>query len=355
MTDDRPPAATVLVTDYAWPSLDIEREVLRAAGATVIAAATGDEAELVALASEVDAILTCWKPVTPAVLDAAPRCRIVGRYGIGLDNIAVAHATRLGILVTNVPDFCVEEVSDHAMALLLACARRVVGFARATRAGGWESRAASTLPRLRGQVLGLIGCGAIARALVPKALGFGLQVMAFTPRLAPDALAPFGVATNDLDRVLQAADYLSIHAPLTAETRGLLNERAFRLMKPTAYLINTSRGPIVDEAALARALTEGWIAGAALDVLGQEPPEAGNTLLGLDNAIVTPHVAFGSDASIADLRTRAAAQVGQVLRGEWPPHVVNPEVVQRDTYRSTARGEPPADRHGGKGEGGARA
>src|SRR5262245_6206751 len=180
----------VLIADYAWPSLDIERGVLAAVGAEPLVADSGDEAELVALARAADAILTNWKRVTPAVLDAAPRCRIVSRYGVGLDNIAVEHATGLGILVTNVPDFCLEEeVSDHAMALLLACARRIAQFGRATRGGVWDVKAGRPLPRLRGQTLGLIGYGNIARALVPKALGFGLRVLAYTPRLTPGSLA----------------------------------------------------------------------------------------------------------------------------------------------------------------------
>jgi D-3-phosphoglycerate dehydrogenase len=331
-------AATVLITDYAWPSLEIEERVIGAVdGATLVAATTGDEAELVALAPRADAILTCWQKVTPAVLRAAPRCRIVSRYGIGLDNIAVDVATELGMLVTNVPDFCLDEVSDHALALLLASARQIVGLARLTRAGVWDSRAGRTLPRLRGQTLGLIGYGAIARTLAPKAAALGLRVIAYTPRIAADALAPFGAATNDLDELLRAVDYLSIHAPLTAETRGMIGERELRLMKPTAVLINTARGPIVDETALVRALTEGWIAGAAIDVLEREPPDASHPLLALDNAIVTPHVAFASEAAVADLRTRAAEHVAQVLRGETPTNLINPAVLTQANCRFVPR------------------
>src|SRR5215211_2074 len=203
---------TVLVTDYAWPSLEIEERVIGTVpGATLVAAKTGEESELVALAPEADAILTCWQKVTPAVLRAAPRCRLVSRYGIGLDNIAVDIATELGMLVTNVPDFCLDEVSDHALALLLASARRITGFSRMTRSGGWDSRAGRTLPRLRGQTLGLVGYGAIARTLAPKADALGLNVIAYTPRIAADAVAPYGTATNDLDELLRTADYVSIH------------------------------------------------------------------------------------------------------------------------------------------------
>jgi D-3-phosphoglycerate dehydrogenase len=331
------PRFAVLVTDYAWPSLEPERAIFGALGAELLVAETGDEEELIGLAPRADAILTNWKPVTPAVLDAAPRCRVVSRYGIGLDNIAVERATELGIPVTNVPDFCLDEVSDHALALLLACARRIVPFARATRDGAWRQPPADRpLPRLRGQTLGLVGYGQIARALVPKALGLGLRVMAYTPRLPADALAPFGTATNDLGALLRAADYVSLHVPVTAETRGMIDAGALRRMKPTAYLINTSRGALVDERALHRALAEGWIAGAALDVLAHEPPDPADPLLVLDNVIATPHVAFSSAASIDDLQRRAAGHVAQALRGETPDHVVNPAVLRQPNYRGRA-------------------
>src|SRR5260221_5183333 len=182
----------VLITDYAWPSLDIERRIRSGSGAELIVAQFGDEAELVGLAAAADAILTNWKQVTPAVLDAAPRCRIVCRYGVGVDNIAVDYATQLGIPVTNVPDYCFEVVSDHAMALLLGLARRVVMFAKATQRGAWDVKIGRPIPRLRGQTLGLIGFGRNARALAPKAQGFGLKIVAYDPWVLAEAVAPFG-------------------------------------------------------------------------------------------------------------------------------------------------------------------
>ncbi|MGN6362274.1 MAG: C-terminal binding protein [Thermomicrobiales bacterium] len=330
-------SATVLVTDYAWPSLTIEEEILGAVGARVVAATTGAEDELIRLAPEADIILTCWQRVTAAVLDAAPRCRAVGRYGIGLDNIAVDHATALGILVTNVPDFCLEEVSDHALALLLACARRIVYFARATQSGVWNLAAGQPIPRLRGQTLGLIGYGGIARALAPKAHALGLRVLAYTPRLTPGPLDATTTGTNNLDELLAASDFVSIHVPLTGETRGMIDARALRQMKPTAFLINTSRGAVIDEAALAQALADEQIAGAALDVLAHEPPDPDHPLLRSPNAILTPHAAFYSEAAIADLQRQAAEQAAAVLRGELPPNIVNPAVLQQPNYRAGAR------------------
>ena len=323
----------VLVTDYAWPSLDIERRILADVGAELVVAETGEAEELVALAADAAAILTNWKVVPPEALEASPGCLLVSRYGVGVDNIPVDHATELGILVTNVPDFCLQEVSDHAMALLLACARRVVTFSRSTEEGAWDLSLGRGLPRLAEQTLGLVGYGNIARAVVPKALGFGLHVLAYSPRLTPGEEGGVEL-TNDLDRVLAEADYVSLHAPSTPATAGMIGERELRLMKPTAYLINTSRGLLVDEDALRRALEERWIAGAALDVLRQEPPPPEHPLLHLDNAIVTPHAAFYSETAIAELQTKASTNVAHVLTGTLPATVVNPAVRSRPGYRA---------------------
>ncbi|HRW10948.1 MAG TPA: C-terminal binding protein [Caldilineaceae bacterium] len=332
------PNPTVLITDYAWPDLDRERSILAPLNAHLLVAERGDEAELIGLAPQATAILTCWQKVTPAVLDAAPNCIHVSRYGVGLDNIAVEHATALGIVVTNVPDFCVEEVSDHAMALILACARRVVGFDRAVRAGTWNNTSLGPLPRLRGQTLGLVGFGNSARALLPKAKGFGMRVIAYTPRLSPTALQAPDVATNDLAFLLRESDYISLHAPLTPETQHLINAETLRHMKPSAFIINTARGALIDEAALASALHEGSITGAALDVLSQEPPPTDHPLLRMDNVIVTPHAAFYSSAAIAELAEKAARHVAQSLQGQQPDHIVNPAVLTQANLRLTRQG-----------------
>ena len=325
-------AKRVLVTDYAWPSLEIERSILDEVGAELLVAQSGHEAELVSLAPAADAILTNWKKVPRAALDAAPQCLVVSRYGIGVDNIPVEHATTLGILVTNVPDFCLEEVSDHTLALLLACARRVTRFDRLSHTGQWDLSLARGLPRLRDQTLGLIGFGHTARAVVPKALGFGLRVLAYTPRLQPGR-EDGAELTNDLEKLLSEADYVSLHAPSTPSTRGLIGEAELRTMKTTGYLINTSRGALVNEGDLLRALREGWIAGAALDVLGQEPPPPSHPLLACDNAVITPHAAFYSDASIAEVEAKATRNVVDVLCGRLPANVVNPAVTHQGNFR----------------------
>ena len=323
----------ILITDIAWPDLEIEKEVLAAVDGEVMLAGDGTPDEIIALAPQADAILTCWKDVPAEALDIAPNCQMVSRYGIGLDNIPIGRATELGMLVTNVPDFCLEEVSDHVMALLLATARQLFPLARTPERSGWTRETPRPIPRVKGQTLGLIGFGNIARALVPKALGFGLRVIAYTPRLRPQD-APQGVeVTNDLSEMLAASDYVSIHCPLTEETAHLIDDAALAQMKSDALLINTSRGGVIDEEALTRALREGRIGGAALDVTDPEPPSADNPLLTLENVIVTPHAAFYSVAATAELARKAAENVVTVLRGEVPKTVVNAEVLDQENCR----------------------
>jgi len=327
----------VLITDYQWTDIEIEKEVLAQADAEPVVATTGEEAEFIELAADADAILTCWKNVTAAVLDNAPKCLMVSRYGVGVDNIDVDHASKLGMLVTKVPDYCMEEVSDHAMALLLSSARRVAFFSKMTSSGEWDLKKGKPIPRLRGQTLGLLGYGHIGRTIAPKAIGFGMKVITYDPVLEPGPLGDSITAVADMETVLRESDYISIHLPLIESTRGLMNAKAFDLMKPTAFLINTSRGPVVDEKDLEKALKEGKIAGAALDVMVEEPPPSDHPLLSLPNFIATPHVAFYSEASIEELQRKAAGNVVQVLRGEVPEHVVNREVIEQDNYRLAAK------------------
>lgn len=325
--------ANVLVTDAAWRSLEIERTILEAAGATLIAASSGELEELIELAPQADAVLTCWKPVTSEVLEAAPRCTVVARYGVGLDNIAVERATELGIVVTNVPDFCVDEVSDHTLALILALRRHVQSFARQTSAGVWDNTAAGPMHRLRGQTLGLVGYGRTGRAVAAKARALGMQVLAFAPSRVGVAGEPGVRFATSLEEVLSAADVVSLHLPSTPQTRKLIAARELGLMKPNAILINTSRGVLVDGAALARAVDEGTIAGAGLDVMAEEPPDPEDPLLSSEQIIVTPHAAFSSEESTAELRRRASRHVADVLHGDVPSTIVNPAVLERPELR----------------------
>ena len=324
----------VLITDYAWPSIEPERQVLAEIGAELIAAETGEEAELLPLAPTMDGILTCWKPVREPVIAAAEKCQIIGRCGIGLDNIDVEAATEHGIVVTNVPAYCIDEVSDHAMGLLLACARKVSRFNRATRDGIWEQNIGPAMYRLRGKTLGVVGFGRIARSIVPKAKGFGLTVNVCSPRTDPALIQEYGAQKVAFPELLATSDFITIHTPLTPETRYMFSYAEFRAMKPTAYLINTARGGIVDTTALTAALRNAEIAGAGLDVLETEPPEENEELLTLENAIVTPHAAFISEESILDLEIAAATCVVEVLTGTLPESVVNPSVLEHPNLRA---------------------
>jgi len=319
------PASTrVLITDHTWPDVGVETALLEAAGLQVVDAPAPDEATLAALAADAVAIMTCFARVTPAVIDNAPDLRVVARYGVGVDNIAVDSASARGIPVTYVPDYCVAEVAEHALALLLAQARGVARYNASVKARTWDLGVAAPLRRIEGQTLGLIGCGRIGARLAAKAVGLGLRVLAYDP--APVAPPP-GVVSASFDEVLGQSDFVSVHVPLTPATRGLIGESALRQMKPTAYLVNTARGGLVDTTALVRALREGWIAGAGLDVLPQEPIAADDPLLDLDTVVLTPHVAFYSEESLADLRRRTAQSVVDVLADRAPEHLWNADAL----------------------------
>ncbi len=323
----------VLITDYAWKSLEPEREILAQVGASLVVAKSGNEDELAGLAGDVDGILTCWRPVTARVIRRAEHCRSIGRYGIGLDNIDVECATELGIVVTNVPSYCVEEVSDHALALLLSLARKVTSYDHAIKAGRYDLRALMPIYRLRGKTLGIVGFGKIGRTLYRKVRGFEFKILIYDPYLDLASLAGYGAEAVSFAALLERSDFISIHAPLTPETRGLFNADAFKKMKPTAFLVNTSRGPIIDESALLQALNDGRIAGAGLDVLTSEPPSPQDLLLLHPKAVITPHAAFYSEESVLELQTTAARQMAEVLSGRRPPNIVNPQVLKRSNLR----------------------
>lgn len=312
----------VLLTDRAWPDTKIETQILEAAGAELIEAPSTDEKTLIELARDADAIATNWAKVTEAVIRSATKCRIVARLGIGLDNIAVSTATELGIPVTNCPDYCVSEVSDHALGLLLACARRIGFFHLRTKRGEYDLGAATPMRRLSEQTVGLIGLGNTAQELVPKLRALGLTILSHTPSGSDHGT---GCKMVSLQELCEQSDYISIHAPLLPETRHLINAERLKLMKPTAYIINTSRGGLVDAAALWEALQKNAIAGAALDVFEPEPPDLAQPLYQDERVITTPHAAFVSLESLDEMRTQAMNQVVQGLRGERPDNLVNPK------------------------------
>ena len=327
----------VLVTDYVWPSVDPEREVLASIDGELVVAPDGGEETLASLAEDVDGILTCFAQVTPKVVEAAKRCVVIGRYGVGVDNIAVDTATRLGILVTWVPDYCVDEVSDHALALLLSWNRRINLFDSSVKAGRWHVELTMPVQRLRGRTMGIIGLGRIGKALSRKAGAFGMEVLASDPFVSVEAAATVGARLVDMDTVLAESDFVSVHTPLTPETQNLIGRDALGKMKPSAFLINVARGALVDEDALYEALREHRIAGAGLDLLAEVPPPPDHPLLGLDNVIITPHVAFFSRESVRELQVRATQEVARVLTGRMPDNTVNAQVLTQENNRTSLR------------------
>ncbi|HLE42803.1 MAG TPA: C-terminal binding protein [Methylomirabilota bacterium] len=305
----------VLVLAHVFPDLAPERAVLEPRGVEVVDGTPLDPAARVDLALDADALLVQYSTVDATLIARLRRCRVIGSYGVGYDQIDVAAAATRGITVVHVPDYGTEEVSDHTLCLLLGLARGLPGLQAGLRAGGWDYAASGPLRRLRGRTLGIVGLGRIGRRVAAKARPFGLRVLAADPYLPTAVFVEHGVEPRPLDRLLAESDFVSLHVPLTEETRGLLDARAFRLMRPGACLINAARGPVVDDAALLDALERGHLAGAGLDVLAVEPPPAGHPLLRHPRVLVTPHSAWYTEEAMRDLQRLLAEDVGRVLAG----------------------------------------
>jgi D-3-phosphoglycerate dehydrogenase len=316
----------VAVSDSVFPNLDPARGVLLKLGAELRLAGGSTPEAILEVARHADALLVTYAKVTADIIGKLERCRIISRFGIGVDNVDLGAATKAGIVVTRVPDYCIDEVSDHTMALLLALVRKIPFANSRTQAGRWEMPAVVPIHRLRGTVLGLIGFGRIPQLVAPKAQAFGLRVVSYDPYVQEEVLNRAGVERMEFGELVKVSDYISIHTPLMPETHHLFSAEVFGRMKPTAYLVNTARGPIIDEDALARALDRGQLAGAALDVLEKEPPSA-SPLLGRDNVILTPHTGFYSEESLVDLQMKASEEVVRVLTGQPPRNPVNPEAL----------------------------
>ena len=324
----------ILVTDFAWPSTEPEREVLAGIGAEIVEAPDSSEDTLASLAVGAGAIMACFAQVTSEVVRAARKCTVISRYGVGVDNIVVDTATTEGIVVTYQPDYCVDEVSDHVMALLLSWNRQVGFHDRVAKEGRWEGTPSPVpLVRLRGLTMGIVGLGRIGRAVAAKAAAFGMEIVAHDPYLPPESARPPGIEIVDLSTLLSRSDYISLHSPLNDETRGLIGTQEFELMKPTGFIINCARGPIIDEASLCTALREKKISGAGLDVMEQAAPPAGHPLFQFPNVLVTPHVAFLSRDSVRELEIRTAQATADVLQGKMPQFLVNPAVLPHARVR----------------------
>jgi len=305
-------------------ALDRVAELVEVPGATV--------AEFLAGAADADALITSWGiQIDSQIISGLERCVVIGVGSVGVDMVDVDAATAAGIVVTNVPDVFIEEVADHAMMLLLAAGRRTKQMDQMVRSGDWfKGRPLlSVVPRLMGQTLGLIAFGNVARCVARRAKAFGLHVIAHDPYVSELSISAEGVEPVSLGELLERSDYVSMHAPLNEETRHMLSTSAFSAMKSTAVVVNTGRGPTIDEAALIKALRSGEIAAAGLDVLEQEPPSADNPLLQMPNVIVTPHVASATSRMRPETRRRVGREVALVLKGKWPMSCVNPTVLPR--------------------------
>jgi D-3-phosphoglycerate dehydrogenase / 2-oxoglutarate reductase len=319
--------AKVVLTDYVWESLEVEKNTL-AGVAEIVPLQTKKPDEFIGQAGDCDALLNTYAgPITADVMARMPKCKIIARYGIGVDTIDLDAATAAGIIVTNNPTYCIEEVAEHTMALLLACARKVVFYDRLVRGGRWEVPPGKPLFRLAGSTLGLVGYGNIARQVAVRAAAFGMNVLYSDP-FVKNATPPARSVT--LDALLGESDFVSLHPPLTRETRGMIGDDAFSKMKRTSWLINCARGPIVNTDALVRALDARKIAGAALDTTDPEPLPNPHPLRNRDNVIINPHVAWYSEKAMQGLQAGAPGEVRRVLSGEWPINVVNPAVKGRN-------------------------
>ena len=314
---------------------ELEMEGLAPIEAEIIEIAAGTDDEFVSAARDADALYAKGRLITKRIIDGLEQCKVIALGTVGVDSVDVAAATARGIPVTNVPDTFIEEVADHTMMLILATYRRLVVMDKLVREGRWaEGRPLlSQFPRLMGQTLGFIAFGHVARAVAVRARAFGIHLLAYDPYVEELVVSQYGVEPVDLTELLQRSDIVSMHAPATPEAYHLLTEQHFRRMKPGALFISTGRGPTVDEPALIKALQEGWIAAAGLDVLEEEPPALTNPLLKMENVILTPHVASASSRFDPVRKRRVGQEIALVLSGRWPMSCVNPSVLERSGLR----------------------
>lgn len=313
----------VVITDRAYESIEAEQRILRGAGFQVLDFQCRTEEEVISCAADCDGLIVQFAPVTRRVVQALTRCRVIVRYAIGLDNIDLEAANERGIMVCNVPDYCLDEVSNHAIAMILACAKKLPIAANSVKEGRWTYTAAKPLYRFSGSRLGLIGFGRIPALVAKKLSLFGLDIVAYDPCINRALAESLGVRAVDLDTLLSTSDFISVHCPLTDESRHMLDRRAFSRMKDGAALINTARGAVLCEDALMEALACGKLSMAALDVLETEPIPVDHPLRSMDHVIVTPHMAWYSEEAIHSLQEKTAEEVARVLTGGTPLNLAN--------------------------------
>ena len=319
---------TVAVVDHDYPDLELERSIIEAEGGALISGNAKTEDDIVALARDVDGIINQYAPITDGVLSRLPKCRVVSRYGIGFDTIDAAAATKHGVVVCNVPGYCIGEVANHTVALMLTLARKTLAADRQVKSWRWNFAELLPIPAAEQATVGIVGLGNIGRQVAARVKVLGYRCVACDPYLADSLFDANQVSRLTFDALLAASDIVTLHTPLTEETHHLVGEPELRRMKDSAVLINTSRGKVVDQKALVSALTQGWIAGAGLDVLETEPPDPHDGILALENVVLTPHIAYYSETSVVRLRTMTAQSAVMVLKGRMPHAVVNPDVLR---------------------------
>jgi D-3-phosphoglycerate dehydrogenase len=314
----------VLLTDYEFDHLLYEEDVFKESGLDIefIKSQCKTEVEVIEQAKQADAILNQYAPVTRRVIESLDNTKVISRYGVGVNTIDLDAAKEKGITVANVPDYGMEEVSNHALALLLSWARKVTLLNNEVKKGNWDFKACVPIHRFNEQTVAVLGFGRIPRRFIEKVKPLGFKTAAYDPFVSAEDMAALGVQKMELDEIIREADYLSIHVPLIKDTFHLINEERLNQMKKTAVIINTARGPIIDERALANALDKGRIAGAALDVTEEEPVRIDSPLLKMENVIITPHSAWYSEEAMIELRQKAAKNIVQVLKGEKTPYAL---------------------------------
>lgn len=325
----------IVITDYEFPDLKPELDVLDGHDIELVTGPFASREDLVAACEDADAVINQYTIIDHEFITRLSKCRVICRYGIGVNTIDVPSATAAGIMVANVPDGSLDDVSDHAAALILSLSRGLGKYDRALRAGQWNYQSAAPLHRLRGGVLGLVGFGNIPQRLAAKMRAFGMEPIAYDPYLTAEQAEELGVRPVDLADLMRLSDVVSVHAPLTESTRGLIGRPELESMKPSAFLVNTSRGGIVDEDTLADVLRTGSIAGAGLDVFSHEPLPANHEFGSLDNTVLSPHCAWYSEESEVEIRSKTARNALEALTNGRPVYLVNTEVEPRHLDRVT--------------------
>jgi D-3-phosphoglycerate dehydrogenase len=323
----------VVITDREYENIDREIEILEDAGAEVFSYQYKDEDDIIRVAHDCDGMIMQFANVSERVINSLEKCKIISRYAIGVDLIDIDSATKNGICVANVPDYCIDEVSTHAIALILALNKKIVLLNNHVKKGTWDYKLGKKIYNLRGQTIGIVGFGRIAKMVIEKIKPFGMKVIVFDPFVPEQVIKELGCEKVEFDQLIINSDVVSIHVPLVESTKHMFNKEIFTKMKETAYLVNLGRGPVINENDLIWALQNKQIAGVGLDVTDPEPIQAGNPMLAMDNVIITPHAAYYSEDSQVELQTKAAQSVAQVLSGFYPKYLFNKEVKDKVKLR----------------------